>query len=140
VSDVVWQALIAGVVAVVLAYMQMKTRQTVQSTADRAATKAEEARTTLDNTNQRTDKKLDSIHTLVNSAMARQMQITCTALKRLADMTGKIEDADAAAEAQRIYDEHLKKQGVVDEYERLVVHPRQSGKVGGIPGDPTSHL
>lgn len=60
VSDVVWQALIAGAVTVTLAYMQM-----------RAARKVEEVKRTLAETTALHGEKLDEYHREVNGMKAQ---------------------------------------------------------------------
>jgi hypothetical protein len=76
VSDAVWQALIAGVVTIVLAYMARR----IEKKTDVAAVKVEEVRKTLEVNTTATEATLAAIaatgektHTLVNSAMGAQL-------------------------------------------------------------------
>jgi hypothetical protein len=91
-SDVVWQAVIAGSVTVVLAVLH-----------------------------QRDSKKLDRIsetgektHTLVNSNMGAQLKLNATVTHRLAMLTGDPVDEEAAVLSKKMLDEHEAKQAVVD--------------------------
>jgi len=60
----------------------------------------------------------NSIHTLVNSQMSNQLRINMLQARQIADMTTdpdrKKIAIDVAAEATRLYDEHQRKQAVVD--------------------------
>ena len=71
------------------------------------AVKAEEVARTA-------DKKLDSIHTLVNSSMGRQLQMSAILSRRIALLTNKPEDKLAADEAEKLLKEHDEKQSSVD--------------------------
>lgn len=120
-SDLVWQALIAGIVTIALAYMQMRTKNAVDSaSADRkaeaaaATSKAEEVRATLESSKIDTDAKLGEIHTLVNSNMERQLRLTAAALRRIANLTKDPKDKKAAVLAEDLLQEHIKKQAIVD--------------------------
>jgi hypothetical protein len=58
----------------------------------------------------------DATHTLVNSNMGIQLKIAMGLAARIAELTKKPQDIADAAETKRIYDEHMKKQSVVDSY------------------------
>jgi hypothetical protein len=126
-SDLVWQALIAGVVTIALAYMQMRTKNAVDSSdANRQAeskaalTKTEEVRSTLETSTTAQDKKLGEIHVLVNSNMERQLLVAAVALRRCAEQSRAANDprADAdekaAIDAEQLLSEHRKKQALID--------------------------
>jgi hypothetical protein len=53
-------------------------------------------------------------HTLVNSNMGVQLKLNAALSRRIADYTRNADDIAAADLAQLLYDEHLKKQAVVD--------------------------
>ncbi len=65
-SDIFWQALIGGGVTIVLAYMQLRTKQTIERTGKAASHEARQVRDTLAETTSATTGKLDAIHVLVN--------------------------------------------------------------------------
>lgn len=88
-SDMVWQALIAGVVTIVLAWMKHDT-----------------------------DKKLQGIHTLVNSRMGVQMRISAAALRSLSALSKKQGDAENADAAERLLGEHNVQQAIADAEEK----------------------
>ena len=122
VSDVVWQALIGGIVTLALAWMAQRTKQAVEDNtkearkaAEQAAGKVEAVKNTLDETTLSTDKKLNDIHTLVNSNMGVQLKIAATALKRIASMTSHPDDIAASNLANTKLAEHESKQNEVDQ-------------------------
>jgi len=120
VSDVVWQALIAGVVAVALGWIQMKTKDavdkgTVEAKASATETKiaVQEVKETLADTTAVTDKKLNEIvetgqltHDLVNSASLVQLRLYAGAVRRIADITKDKKDAETATAAEKLLQEH----------------------------------
>lgn len=72
-------------------------------------------KTNLETSNTRADKKLEEIkkvsndvHTLVNSAMKAQLKINVIALRRIAMITKKKGDIDAAKAAETLLAEHEK--------------------------------
>lgn len=123
-SDVVYQALIAAIVTIVLAVINLRA-------AKKVAQKAEEVKTTLVQTTARTDGKLDDltdvardtqetgekVHVLVNSSMSAQLKISMIALKRVAELTKHPDDLAAAELATKLYHEHEGKQKLVDKHE-----------------------
>lgn len=148
-SDVVWQALIAGVVTLTLAWMQLRTqalarsnavkveevKTTLETVAVKAAVKAEEVKVALEtaavkveevkavlaDTEHVTDLRFDKLakvakatHTLVNNAMATQLRLNMVVTKQLADETGKPAHLEQARQAELLYQEHMRKQDVVD--------------------------
>lgn len=56
----------------------------------------------------------DATHTLVNSNMGIQLKIAMGLAARVAELTKKPEDIADAVETKRLYDEHMKKQSIVD--------------------------
>ena len=57
----------------------------------------------------------DSIHTLVNSNMGLQLKIAMGLAAKVADLTNKKKDMNDATETKRLYDDHMRKQAVVDD-------------------------
>lgn len=85
------------------------------------AQKASQVATTLATHNEATAEKLDSLakttdatHTLVNSNMGAQLNLTAVALRRIADLTKDPADIQAAEGAEGLYAAHVTKQAVVD--------------------------
>jgi Na+-translocating ferredoxin:NAD+ oxidoreductase RnfG subunit len=128
VSDVVFQALIAGVVTIVLAYMQQKTKKAVDSASQnaddashRAVVKAEEVKQALAKSEDSTTQKLNGLakvakatHTLVNSNMEIELKDNAELKRWKADRTGLPEDIRAAELAEAKYRDHQTKQAEVD--------------------------
>ncbi len=117
----IWQALIAGAVALLLAALQLLNTFAVSSASEAAAERgrqqaaaAADVKEDLATSTAKVDSKLDNIHTLVNSNMGRQLRLTATALRRVADLTSNKYDKDAAEEAETLYTEHMRKQEAVD--------------------------
>jgi len=82
-----------------------------------AAVKTEEVKQALEVSAHSADKKLDAIHTLVNSSMGAQLKIAAVALRRIAMITKLKEDEVAAEEAELLLGAHEKKQSIVDKVE-----------------------
>jgi hypothetical protein len=59
-------------------------------------------------------KVTNDTHTLVNSNMGIQLRLNTVALKRIAELTNDPKDVVAAELADTAYQEHLKKQALVD--------------------------
>ncbi len=114
VSDVVWQALIAAAMTIIMAYMSQRTKDAVAKTADAAAGKAEEVKTTLAAATAQQDGKLDRIHTLVNSNMGVQLRMTAELARWKAVQTRDPKHIAEAENAERLYREHVEKQAAVD--------------------------
>lgn len=64
--------------------------------------------------NRSTRGQMNAIHTLVNSNFGNQLTISAKALRRIADMSGDTRDIVIATEAERLLNEHLSKQSMVD--------------------------
>jgi len=62
----------------------------------------------------KTSDTTDKIHALSNSSMAAQLRIVWLQANRIAEMTKSKADVDIASEAKLAYDEHQKKQAMVD--------------------------
>lgn len=60
------------------------------------------------------DSKLDEIHTLVNSNMGAQLQVSMIALRRVANLTNDSADVAIADNAEDLYHQHEAKQALVD--------------------------
>ena len=131
--DTVWPALAIIVPsfcsvlgAVVIAYMQNKTKQAVLDTGTAAAFKVAEVKTELRDSNVTTDATLKEIkktgvdtHTLVNSNMGVQLRLNAAVTGRLAEITKDPEDIKAANLARLMYEEHVAKQAIVDSGKKL---------------------
>jgi len=59
-------------------------------------------------------KRIEDIHTLVNSNMGVQLRISAGALRRIADLTKDPADVRIADEAERLAMDHESKQHTVD--------------------------
>lgn len=110
VSDVVWQALIAGIVTCVITYFQY-----------RNSNKVEDVRTTLEKTTTVTDEKLDDIaevgtetHRIVNSGSVAMLRLYAIAMKRIADNSQDPLDIEAAELAEKEYREREARQKQLD--------------------------
>jgi pyruvate/2-oxoglutarate dehydrogenase complex dihydrolipoamide dehydrogenase (E3) component len=114
VSDVVWQALIAGLVTIVLASVSA-------ISANYAASKVEQVRVDLKTSTDETTTKLDGIasigeasHDLSNSFMLAMKKKLADTSRKLANMTKDPEDIaraeveEAAYEAHRLTDERMR--------------------------------
>lgn len=88
ISDVVWQALIAAVLALGLAWIGRQVHTVSKST--------------------------DAIHTLVNSNMGIQLKLGAELSRWKAVQTGQTADLEAAAKAEQMLREHEAKQAIVD--------------------------
>lgn len=146
-SDIVWQALIAGVVAIVLAAIQVwaaqlaaRKAEEIKTEASKAAVKVEEVRTDLQDVNKEHGKKLDSIakvsketHKLVNSSMSIQLELNATVTQRLAQLTKGTDmgeaDAAIAAAAKKLYEEHKQREEVISKGPKLNTAETDATKV-----------
>lgn len=140
VSDPVWNAIIAGIVTIVLAWIGRQTKVAVESTAkevksavqvasSKAVVAANEARAVVMENTATQNEKLEEIHkvateakktgedvhTLVNSNMGTQLRISMVALRRVAELTNHPDDKAAAELAEKSYHDHQNKQTIVDE-------------------------
>jgi nitrogen fixation/metabolism regulation signal transduction histidine kinase len=120
-SDIVWQALIAAGVTLVLAWMNQRTKNAVTSAADKAATKVEEVKDTLESHNEASADKLaemaevgEATHTLVNSAMGAQLRLHAATARALAEQTHLPAHTAAADLAEKLLAQHEAKQRRVD--------------------------
>jgi hypothetical protein len=114
VSDVVWQALIAGLVTIVLASVSA-------ISANYAASKVEQVRVDLKTSTTEATEKLDGIakvgtetHVLVNSAALINARLYVSALKRLVADKQDPADIEELKKAQQMVTEHEEGQKVLD--------------------------
>jgi len=121
VSDVVWQALIAACLAIVLAVLKYSSEKRADDRAAAAALKVEEVKTTLDASTTKQGNALHEIqetttatHTLVNSASLVQLRLYAVAARRIAGLTGNKDDLEAADLAEKLALDHAAKQDKVD--------------------------
>jgi hypothetical protein len=119
-------AMVASTVGV--AYLQTRTRKAVEDSsaaaklsAGEAAVQVKEVKSTLETSTSEAmgriadlQKVTNDTHTLVNSNMGVQLKLNASVTRRLAVMTGNADDIAVADLAQSMYDEHVKKQAVVD--------------------------
>ncbi len=61
------------------------------------------------------NRKLDEIHALVNSDMAKQKKLAVRQAERIAALTKDPKDVELAKEAKILYDEHLARQDREDD-------------------------
>jgi hypothetical protein len=120
-SDVTWQALIAAVVTVVLAYMQKRGQTAAKESADAAAQHADEVKAALKKSTEANTGKLDGIakevnstHVLVNSARGQLLKLYATAARSLADRTQDPKNIQAAVDAEHELAEHVSRQAAMD--------------------------
>lgn len=90
-SDLVWQAIIAGIVTLALAWMNLR----LGKIATVAAT----------------------THELVNSASLVQLRLYAVSARRVAELTGNARDIDAAMAAEKLVEEHEARQKKADKVE-----------------------
>lgn len=90
--------------------------------ADKAVVETKEVKEKLEASESKSDSILknisntsNDIHTLVNSNMGVQLKITMLLADRVANLTKEPLDYEAANVAHQAYDEHMKKQAVVEE-------------------------
>lgn len=99
VGDAVWNSLIGGVVAIILAFMAHKLGA-------------------IKKTGEETQKTGEKTHTLVNSNFGAQLKLGAELSRWKANQTGKAEHLEAADIAEKLLQEHEKKQSVVDSKEK----------------------
>lgn len=107
-----------------IGYLTTRVRVGQERAADRVvdvAEKAEAVKETLVETTAEVKQQLGQIqrtgketHTLVNSNMEVQLELTATALEELARETGKESHRDAAKKARMLLESHIGKQAKVD--------------------------
>lgn len=116
-SDIFWQTLIGGGVTIVLAYMQLRTKQAIERTASAAAHETRQVRNTLAETTSVTAGKLDAIHVLVNKRYGAALdRIYRLALKVAASHDTPENRADVE-QAKKDMADHEAQQKIVDEGE-----------------------
>jgi len=59
-------------------------------------------------------KQIKEIHTLVNSRLGQSLKISAEALRSVADSSGRSDHAEAALQAEALYQEHMEAQAAVD--------------------------
>jgi hypothetical protein len=79
-----------------------------------AAVTASEVKETLVATHQTTEKKIDAIHTLVNSEHSVSLRLAANFAARIAKLTHDAGDIQAAEDTKRAADEHDQKQHSID--------------------------
>lgn len=97
--------IVTGVVAVYLAKINKKADDT-KDAAITAAVKVEEVKTTLVNSDAKTDKKLNEIHSLVNSKFTTLLETNAIALRRVANVSRDADDEAAAVYAETALADH----------------------------------
>lgn len=109
IGDTVWNGVIAGVVAVVLAWMNLRIGR-IAGVTDKTAMVAEKTAAVAE----KTAVVAEKTHILVNSNMGVQLKIAAVALRRIAFMTSNLDDSKAAEIAENLLKEHEVKQSTVD--------------------------
>ena len=64
--------------------------------------------------NKKTITVVEKIHTLVNSNMGGQLRVNMLQARRIAELTKLPSDVELATESERLYNEHMAKQKIVD--------------------------
>lgn len=123
-SDTVWQTIIAAIVTCVLAYMQQRTKRSVDegnvsavNAATLAANKADQVKNDLAGNTETTEQLLrvaSATKILVNSGMAAQLEAHARTARRLADLTKSAEDVRLAEAAEKALADHYVKHCVAD--------------------------
>lgn len=103
VSDVVWQAIIAAVVTLALAYMNQRTKNAVV-----------EAAVSANNYKKDTDDQLKVIHALGNSQMGAQKRLLAVTARAKAHITNDPIDVKAAEAAETELASHEVRQASAD--------------------------
>jgi hypothetical protein len=101
-SDVFWQALIGGVVSVLLAMIANRTAKVQKELAKNTAKTEEIAKTG------------EATHMLVNSARGDLLQLHATTARAKADITKDKADLRVADDAEKTLAEHKQRQAAVD--------------------------
>ena len=104
-------ALIAGAVTIILAWMAKRTQDAVMHNT--AVTQ--------------------TVHALVNNAMSVQLLTTCNALEKLARVTGNPRDASEARDSRRLYEEHVAGQNALNQAVQQKIDPISTP---GLPDQP----
>lgn len=102
-SDIVWQAIIGGIITIVLAWMSHRT-----------ANKVRDVETTIKTTTSENTEKLDRVVTLTNSALLESQLAAWTALAATAAHTNAEGDIAASVAAKSKYEAHKKSQDDMD--------------------------
>jgi len=92
VSDMVWIALIGAASPIVLALIGLLVNSKLNDIA----------------------KTGQAVHVLVNSSMSTQLRVSKVALQRVAELTNNPADIEAALLAEHLFEEHERKQRIVD--------------------------
>lgn len=109
-SDLVWQAIIAGTVTIILALIQIWAGVISRKALNNVAKEVKDTSVTL----KTIEKVGKDTHTLVNSNMGIQLKLGMDLSEFKAITTKLPEDIAAANLARSMYQEHVKKQNVVD--------------------------
>jgi hypothetical protein len=107
-------AFVSTIVLGVLTFLTARLNKSQARAADKvedAAAKVEVVRKVLEESTAHTDIKLDAIHKQVNGAMSVQMKLVAMSARRLANLSGHIEDAKAADMAEQALKDHEQIQG-----------------------------
>ena len=121
-TDDFWKV-VYGALALLLAWLSKRTRDSIVATAGAAAVQAKEVKQELAKNNEEVKQELanntkttEATHLLVNSANLTHLRLYAIATGRLAVLPyATKEDIDIAEEAERVYQLQLAKQKVVDD-------------------------
>lgn len=122
-------AFLSAVFTGIMAFLSAKVLAGQKKAAEKVAEVASDLKASSSDSNTKLDgliaqsadqtKVMDATHTLVNNAMAAQLRLNKAVTRRLANMTGDPIDIEAADVAEIAYDEHQKKQQVVDAVDKV---------------------
>jgi hypothetical protein len=77
-----------------------------------------------------------TVHALVNNAMGVQLLTTANALDKAARATRDPRDVKEAADARRLYDEHIRGQAALNEAVQEKINPPKAADVPEVPPHP----
>jgi len=109
-----WVALLTPVSVAVLTVVQLLASIRSKKRGEEAKAAVQEVKITLAETGAQTNKKLDAIHTLVNSEYGIALRAGATALEKIAAMTKTADDIESAKVARQMADDHDRKQRDLD--------------------------
>jgi hypothetical protein len=112
-SDVFWQYLLGGCVTIVIAWMQSRTRRSIDAGNRDAQDRDVQSNLRLD----KIEQTGEATHMLCNSAMLAQKRLTAKIAREKANITHSGIDVTAANAAEEDLLEHERKQANLDKQE-----------------------
>jgi len=120
-SNEFWQYFFGFLGVAFVCWQQNRTTKAVRESSEDANTHAKQVKNTLAETTSDTDdhldqqdKKLETIHKLVNSALGVPLKALALAYRRTAIESGRKEDIDAAVAAEKASQDHEESQRKLD--------------------------